>query len=97
MIDNVAGVVSCAVDEAGVAAMLEVLTNDVQARYRGDATPLADRAVRRQDRHVQPGVVWTVAGGDDHRPDVLAGKVKSRHRFGDAGPEWVERQARPRG
>ena len=58
--------------------MLEVLTNDVQARCSGDTTVLADRAVRRQDRHVQPGVVWTVAGGDEHRADVLAGKAQSR-------------------
>ena len=80
MIYNVPGVVSYAVDEAGVAPMLEVLTHDVQTRCRSDTSLLADRAVRRQHRHVQPAVVWAVAGRDDHRPDVLAGKAQPRHR-----------------
>jgi hypothetical protein len=83
MIDYVAGVVSRAVDEPRIAPMLEVLTNDVQARCRRDTSLLSDRAVRRQDRHLQPGMVWAVACGDDHRPDVLSGQAQSRHRFGD--------------
>jgi len=75
MIDYVARVVSRAVDEPGIAPMLEILANDVQAGCRRDTSLLPDRAVRRQDRHPHPGVVWAVACGDDHRPDVLFGKA----------------------
>jgi hypothetical protein len=42
MINNVPGVVSRTVDESRIAPMLEVLTNDVQTRCRGDTTPLPD-------------------------------------------------------
>jgi hypothetical protein len=42
MVDYVASVVSGTIDEAGIAAMLEVLPYDVQARCRGDTSLLAD-------------------------------------------------------
>ena len=45
MIDNVASVVSHAVDEAGVSAMLKVLTHDVKTRNWSDTSTLADPAV----------------------------------------------------
>ena len=62
--------------------MLEGLPNDVQARHRGDATPLTDRAVWSQDREVQPRVVWAIASRDEHSSDVLSGQVEPRHRVG---------------
>ena len=69
--------------------MLEVLTDDVQARCRSDTSLLADRAVRRHYRHAEPGVIWPVAGCADHGPDALSGQVEPRHRMRDverAGP-----------
>jgi hypothetical protein len=75
MIYDVASVVSHAVDEAGVSAMLEVLTHDVQTRRRSDTSLLANRAVRLQNWNSQPAVVWAIASGDDHGPNVLAGQV----------------------
>ena len=61
------GVVAGAVDEAGVPAVLEALPDHVQPRRRRHAAVLHDRAVRRGDRHPQPGVVRAVAGREQHR------------------------------
>ena len=60
--------------------MLEGLPNNAQTRHRGDATSLTDRAIRSQDREVQPRVVRAIAGRDEHSSDVLSREVKSRDR-----------------
>jgi len=88
MIDNVASVVSHAVDEAGVSAMLKVLTHDIKTRNWSDTSTLADRAVLLQDRHSQPAVVWAIASSDDHGPDVLAGQVEPCHRSRHVDRTW---------
>jgi hypothetical protein len=80
MIYNIASVVSHAVDEAGVSAMLEVLTHDVETRSRSDTSLLADRAVRLQNWHLQPAVVWAIASRDDHGPNVFGGQIEPCHR-----------------
>src|SRR6476619_8629691 len=69
--------------------MLEILTDDVQTRCGSDTSVLADRAVGRHYRHMDPGVIWPVAGRADHGPDALSGQVGPRHRMRDverAGP-----------
>ena len=59
------GVAADAVDEVRVAAVLEALTEHVQAGHRGDAAAVADLARGVEDREVQPRVGAAVAG----RPD----------------------------
>jgi hypothetical protein len=81
MIDDVVSVMPCPVNEAGVAAMLEVLPYDVQPRCRSDTSLLADRAVGCQNWNMQPGMMWAVAGGDDHGPDMFRGQVEPCHRL----------------
>src|SRR4051812_38592186 len=57
------GVVAHAVDEVGVAAVLEPLPHHVQAFDRRDAPALDDLAVPAQHRHLQPRVLAAVTGG----------------------------------
>ncbi len=45
---------------------------------RGDARLLTDRAVRSQDREMQPRVIRAIPSRDEHSSDVLSGQVKSR-------------------
>ena len=59
--------------------MLEALADNVYAGCKGDALVLADAAVRVGDGEPEPRVVGTVAGGDQHGADALAGEV---HRTG---------------
>jgi hypothetical protein len=86
MIDDVVSVVACPVDEAGVAAMLEVLAYDVQTRCRSDTSLLADRAVGCQNGNVQPGMMRAMAGSDDHGSDMFSAQIEPCHRVRDVKP-----------
>ena len=70
--------------------MLEVLTHDVKTRSRSDTSLLADRAVRLQNWHPQPAVVWAIASRDDHGPDVLAGQIEPCHRSRHIDRTWSQ-------
>ena len=76
------GVVAHAVDEVRVAAVLEALSEDVEAGDGGDAAPLDDLAVAVEDRDPQPRVGAAVAGGPDDRRDAVAPGVEPRDRLG---------------
>src|SRR5688500_13752281 len=86
MINHVSSVMPCPADEAGVAAMLEVLPYDVQPRCRSDTSLLADRAVGCQHWNVQPGMMWAVASSDDHGLEMFSSQVEPCHRVRDVKP-----------
>src|SRR3954468_12067226 len=82
--DDVACVVTGAVDQVGVASVLEALAHGVDARGSGDAAVLADAAVRSRDGQPQPGVVRPEAGGDDDGADALGPQVEPPRLWIDA-------------
>src|SRR3954469_21951703 len=67
VVDDEGGVVTDAVDEVGVASVLEPLADDVQPVVGGDPARLHDLAGAVEHGQTQPLVGPDVAGGPDHR------------------------------
>src|SRR6476659_690986 len=72
------GVVTDAVDEVGVAAVLEAQAEGVQAVDRGDPPAVDDLAAGVEHRDVQPGVGPAVTGGPDDGADAAPAEVDRR-------------------
>ena len=87
-------VVTCTVDEAGVASVLEALADDVDARSRGDAAVLPDRAVRPGDRQL---AARGAAGGSRRRPATVPMPVGARGRAGSADRRDAHRRGQTPG
>ena len=89
--DDGGGVVACPVDETGVAAVLERLSDDVQTRAGGDAATLLDRPVRTEHGDSEPTEGRPVAGRRDDRRDPSRAEVdrgdrlRQRHRWWTLG------------
>ena len=84
VVDDVRGIVANTVDEVGVAAVLEPLTDDEQARLRRDAAGVRDLSERVERRQVQPLVAAEVAQRPQHRGDALGSQVEPFERRFDA-------------
>src|SRR5690606_6156890 len=91
VVGEMGGVATDAVDEVGVAVVLEALAQHVGPGDGGDAAALTDLTAPIEDRQLEPGVAAAVAGSPDDAANSRCGEVERLHR-----PERANRPERNR-
>src|SRR5260221_9695012 len=69
MVAEIASVVTCAVDQGGLAAAQKLHAHQVHAGLFGHPAIMTDLALRIDDRNVEPRIIRSIPGGPYDCPD----------------------------
>src|SRR5262245_8247330 len=72
---QIASIVTSAVDQPGLAEPQKLHPHEVDAGRTDDAAVVRDVALAVENRQLQPGIIWSVAGGPDDRLDAALDEV----------------------
>ena len=68
MVAEIARIVAGAVDQRRLAAAQKLHPHEVHAWMLGNPAIVTDLALAIENRHIEPGIVRTIAGGPNDRP-----------------------------